>query len=105
MLRFVPVVIVGVLCASAAFGAGAVTDMPAIVEFAFLTCLALFFAMVLASTTATSSEGELGQLKPTMILRHDHWPRVSMRSGTQFARKVAATLKSLPRSRNDRGNR
>jgi hypothetical protein len=102
MLRFVPVVIVGTLCASAAFGAGAIIDMPAIVEFGFVTCLALFFAAVLAGTTnAPFSEGGLRQWKPTMILTRDHWPRVAVRSSTQFARKVSAALKSLSRPRSE----
>jgi purine-cytosine permease-like protein len=76
MLRFVPVVIVGTVCASAAFGAGAVADMPAIAEFAFVTCLALFFAAVLAGTTnAASSEGDYAD-QQTMVPTRARWPRV-----------------------------
>ena len=100
MLRFVPVAIVGTLCASAAFAAGAVIDLPAVVEFVFVTCLALFFAAVLAGAAgASSSDAELRQLKPATILTRDHWPRVPMRASTQFARRIAAAFKSLSRPR------
>lgn len=49
--RFLPAILVGALSASAAFAAGVAIDLPAIVEFAFVACLALFFAAVLAGTT------------------------------------------------------
>lgn len=55
MLRFLPVVLVGTLCASAAFAAGVAGDVPAIAEFVFVVCLALFFAAVLAGTANAAS--------------------------------------------------
>ena len=56
MLRYWPVVLVGALSATAAFAAGVAAELPAIVEFVFITCLALFFAAVLTDITTTTSK-------------------------------------------------
>jgi hypothetical protein len=52
MLRYLQLVVAGVLCALAAFAAGMTEELPASVEIVFVACLALCFGALLASTTA-----------------------------------------------------
>jgi hypothetical protein len=47
MLRFLPLVLVGVLSALAAFAAGVTEDFPAIAQIVLVACLALFFGALL----------------------------------------------------------
>lgn len=52
MLRYLQLTLVGVLCALAAFAAGAAEVLPPGVEVVFIACLALAFGALLASTAA-----------------------------------------------------
>jgi len=61
MFRYVPLLLVGTLCALAAFALGISEDVPMAAQVAFVASLAIFFGALLAGLAGQRREEDLAE--------------------------------------------
>lgn len=59
MFRYVPLILVGLLCGLAAFALGASENVPTAAQVTFVAALAIFFGALLAGLVGRRSEEDL----------------------------------------------